>query len=178
MTSIPPCSLRTERLTLRPTSGADADRAFAILSDWDVTRMLRMASFPPDRQELLRWFADHPRQWRAGEAYRFAVELEGEMIGLADIDRIERREGSLGYWLERSIWRRGYGLEAARAVTAFAQTDAGLLKPNAGHADDNAGSARVLSKLGFRPTGAIGLFSRPRGRTIVNRRYILQFPQA
>ena len=32
--------------------------------------MLSLVSFPPDRQEIERWFADHPRQWGAGHAYR------------------------------------------------------------------------------------------------------------
>jgi [ribosomal protein S5]-alanine N-acetyltransferase len=40
--------------------------------------MLRTMSFPPDRTEVCRWFADHPRQWLAGEAYRFAIELDGQ----------------------------------------------------------------------------------------------------
>jgi ribosomal-protein-alanine N-acetyltransferase len=117
--------MTTDRLVLRPTSAADADRAFEIQSDWLVTRMLRMASFPPDRHEIRRWFADHQREWLAGEAYRFAVELEGKMIGVVDVDRIAQREGQLGYWLEQAAWGRGYAFEAALAVTCFAFEAAG-----------------------------------------------------
>ena len=62
-TDIAPRSLRTERLALRPTGSSDVDRAFDIQSDWEVSRMLRTMSFPPDRTEVCRWFADHPRQW-------------------------------------------------------------------------------------------------------------------
>jgi [ribosomal protein S5]-alanine N-acetyltransferase len=95
-----PRSMKTGRLVLRPTRGSDADRAFEIQTDWEVTRMLRMASFPPDRQEIRRWFADHECEWLAGEAFRFAVELEGRMVGVVDVDEIAEREGALGYWLE------------------------------------------------------------------------------
>jgi RimJ/RimL family protein N-acetyltransferase len=49
--------LTTDRLELRPTTAADADRALDIQSDWNVTRMLAMASFPPDPDEITRWFA-------------------------------------------------------------------------------------------------------------------------
>jgi RimJ/RimL family protein N-acetyltransferase len=84
-----PRLLRTDRLLLRPTLGADADWAFAIQSDWEVTRMLRMASFPPDECAFRRWFADHTREWQAGQAYRFAVELEG--AGLRLRGRARRR---------------------------------------------------------------------------------------
>jgi RimJ/RimL family protein N-acetyltransferase len=36
----------------------DADRAFEIQADWEATRMLSMASFPPDGQQIKQWFAD------------------------------------------------------------------------------------------------------------------------
>jgi len=135
--------------------------------------MLRMASFPPDRQEIRRWFADHQREWLAGEAYRFAVELEGRMVGIVDVDEIAEREGSLGYWLDRAAWGRGYAFEAAHAVTRFAFEDVGLAKLEAWRAHDNPASGRVLTKLGFRPQGSVQHFSRPRGENIMQRRYVL-----
>jgi [ribosomal protein S5]-alanine N-acetyltransferase len=173
MSPVPPRSLRTGRLVSRPARGSDADRAFEIQTDWEVTRMLRMASFPPDRQEIGRWFADHQREWLAGEAYRFAVELEGRMVGIVDVDGIAEREGSLGYWLERAAWGRGYAFEAAQAVTRFAFEEVGLAQLRAGHAHDNPASGRVLAKLGFSPLDAVRRFSRPRGENIVQRRYVL-----
>src|SRR5262245_45181197 len=89
---IPRTAIRlTPNLTLRPSEARDAATAFAIQSDWDVTRMLRMACFPPDRDEMTGWFADHPRQWATGEAYRFAVDYDGRMVGLADLDEFRDR---------------------------------------------------------------------------------------
>jgi [ribosomal protein S5]-alanine N-acetyltransferase len=117
MAQIPSLSIKTNRLVLRPTVDADAQRAFEIQSDWEVTRMLLMASFPPDRNEMQRWFAAHGREWRRGEAFRFAVMLRGEMIGVVDIEDIVDREGTLGYWFDRVIWGRGYAFEASEAVT-------------------------------------------------------------
>jgi ribosomal-protein-alanine N-acetyltransferase len=170
---IPPRSLKTGRLILRPTRGSDADRAFEIQMDWEVTRMLRMASFPPDREEIRRWFADHQCEWLAGEAYRFAVELEGKMVGVVDVDEIAEREGSLGYWLDRAAWGRGYAFEAAHAVTRFALEDVGLSRLKAGHAHDNPASGRVLAKLGFSRLDTVQRFSRPRGENIMQHRYVL-----
>jgi RimJ/RimL family protein N-acetyltransferase len=165
--------MTTGRLVLRPTRGSDADRAFAIQTDWEVTRMLRMASFPPDRQQIRRWFADHQREWLAGEAYRFAVEREGRMVGVVDVDRIAEREGSLGYWLDRAAWGRGYAFEAAHAVTRFAFEDVGLSKLKSGHAHDNPASGRILTRLGFSPLDTVQRFSRPRGQHIMQCRYVL-----
>jgi [ribosomal protein S5]-alanine N-acetyltransferase len=170
---MPPRSMKTGRLVLRPTRRSDADRAVEIQTDWEVTRMLRMASFPPDRQEIRRWFADHQREWLAGEAYRFAVELEGQMVGVVDVDGIAEREGSLGYWLDRAAWGRGYAFEAAHAVTRFVFEDVGLSRLRAGHAHDNPASGRVLAKLGFSRLDTVQRFSRPRGENIMQRRYVL-----
>ena len=165
--------LETNRLVLRPTVEADAERAIAIQSDWQVARMLRMASFPPDREELQRWFADHPRQWRAGEAYRFAVDLNGSMIGIVDIDEIADREGSLGYWLDRAAWGRGYAFEAALCVVLFAFREIGLLTLRACHAHDNPASGRILGKLGFALADTGEAFSRSRGENILQHNYEL-----
>ena len=173
MSSIPLRSIRTDRLFLRPTCGSDVDRVFEIQADWDVTRMLSMTPFPPDRQEINAWFADHERQWLAGEAYRFAVTLESRMIGLVDIDAIAEREGSLGYWLDRTAWGNGYAFEAAQAVTRFAFGDLGLDGLRARHAHDNPASGRVLAKLGFTRLDTVRLFSRARGESIEQYRYKL-----
>lgn len=133
--------------------------------------MLAQASFPPDRQEIERWFADHPNEWAAGSAYRFAVVLDGRMAGLVDVDGIGGGAGSLGYWFERAAWGRGYAFEAARAVTRFVSGDVGLVKLTAGHAHDNPASGRILAKLGFRRVDTVDLFSRSRNEYISQCRY-------
>ncbi len=176
MSPVPMRSLKTDRLVLRPTRGADAERAFEILSDWEVTRMLSMASFPPDLHEMQQWFADHEREWRDGEAYRFAIEVDGRMIGIVDLDSVTESEATLGYWLERSSWGRGYAYEAARAATRFGFEDLSLSRIRAGHADDNPASGQILRKLGFVPRDVSDLYSRPRGVNIQQHRYVLTRP--
>jgi RimJ/RimL family protein N-acetyltransferase len=172
MMRIPPRTLETDRLLLRPSCAADADRAFEIQGDWEVTRMLSRATFPPERAEIARWFADHPREWDAGEACRFAILREGTMIGLVDIDGIKSGDGTLGYWLERAAWGHGYAFEAAHAVIRFAAHDVGLPRLKAGHAHDNPGSGRILTKLGFSRIDDVELFSQPRNANIRQHRYV------
>jgi RimJ/RimL family protein N-acetyltransferase len=175
MPAIPPRSITTNRLLLRPTSSADADRAFDIQTDWEVTRMLRLVPFPPDIEEIRQWFAGHQREWDIGRAYRFAVVLDGRMIGLADIDTITERQGTLGYWLDRAAWGHGYAFEAAQALLRFAADDIRLLRLKAGHAADNPASGSILTRLGFRPVETVRRFSRPRNADIQQHRYELTF---
>ncbi|WP_117191283.1 GNAT family N-acetyltransferase [Rhizobium terrae] len=171
--TVPRLPIRTERLVLRPTTAADAARAFEIQSDWEVTRMLRMAAFPPDAEATRGWFADHQREWSAGEAYRFAVEHDGRMIGLADLDEIADGKGDLGYWYEKAAWGHGLAFEAAQAVVRFAFGEASLSTLKSGHAADNAASGRILTKLGFTPVDTVEVFSKSRGGMIRQHRYAL-----
>ncbi|MFK0273240.1 GNAT family N-acetyltransferase [Ensifer sp. NPDC090286] len=169
----PAVTLATDLLLLRPTTPADAERAFEIQSDWDVTRMLRMAQFPPDLDDMTGWFGEHPQEWIAGTAFRFAIERNGRMIGLVDLDGIDGEQGELGYWLEKPSWGQGYAFEAAKAVVAFAFEQLGLATLKTGHAADNPASGKVLLKLGFHPQQAMRKTSRSRGEEILHQSYSL-----
>lgn len=122
---------------------------------------------------MKQWFAEHEREWKTGQAYHFAVELEGRVIGVADIDEIADRAGELGYWFEKSSWGHGYAFEAAQAVVNFAFGTAALSKLWSGHATDNLASGKVLLKLGFRPYDATRKASLSRGEEILHQCYAL-----
>jgi RimJ/RimL family protein N-acetyltransferase len=143
-------------------SVADAQRVLAIQSNWNVTRMLRMAPFPPTLESTSDWLSTHTAEWMSGTAYRFAVILEQHVIGCADVDEIEADCGSLGYWLDADYWGRGFASEAAECVMNFSIETIGLKNLKSGHAFDNLQSGRVLTKLGFRFVGTTMVWSRSR----------------
>ncbi len=166
-----PTNLATPRLTLRPFGVADAERVVAIQSDWNVTRMLRMATWPPDLGATRLWLAGHQADWLAGTAYRFAITLAGDVIGCADIDEIAVRRGSLGYWLANTAWGQGFASEAGTALLSFAFDTLDLKGLDSGHASDNPASGAVLRKLGFLHIGDETLWSEPRQAEITQWRY-------
>ena len=170
--------LATPRLILRPSHGGDAARAFEIRSDPAVSRMLSLARFPPARDETADWFADHPREWDEGLAFRFAIERHNRMIGLIDLDdvSVDGHEAEIGVWLERACWGRRYAGEAARAIVDWAFGPLGLTRIRAGHAEDNAGSERLIASLGFSHIGDVAVPSRSRGEEVLQRRYVLHRP--
>lgn len=175
---LPPRStlLTTPRLLLRPSHGGDAARAFEIRSDPAVSKMLSLARFPPARDETTDWFADHPREWDEGLAFRFAIEHQRRMIGLVDLDdvSVDGQEAEIGVWLEQACWGQGYASEAARAVLDWAFGPLGLTRIRAGHAEDNTGSARMVAAFGFRHVGDVAVPSRSRGDAVLQRRYVLE----
>lgn len=155
--------LTTARLNLRPFEPADAQRLVDIQSNWNVTRMLRLAPWPATLEAMAEWVDIHGQEWRAGQAYRFACVLDGQVIGCADIDAIEAGGAELGYFFDEANWGKGYAREAAGAVRDFAFERIGVDHLVAGHAAENPASGKVLQALGFRYVGEVEKFSKPHG---------------
>lgn len=165
--------MRTERLLLRPTRVEDAPRFAEIQSNWNVTRMLRLAPWPVVETEMAAWVATHPDEWAQGSAYRFAVERDGKVIGCCDADDIAGDQGEIGYWYDEAHWGGGIASEAAQALVRFAMEDLGLVRLDAGHAADNPASGKVLERVGFRFQADITRYSRPHGEDRPYRTYTL-----
>lgn len=165
--------LVTERLVLRPTVPADVARALEIRSDREVARNLASATIPPDPEKMTRWFAGHGEEWHDGTAYRLAITLDHRLIGVCDVFDVAEGQGEIGYWLDRSVWGQGFGLEVAKELVRFAVEDVGLTSLVAGCADDNAASAAILARLGFIRLDDVRVFSTSRQEEIIQRRFQL-----
>jgi 8-oxo-dGTP diphosphatase len=150
--------LSTERLTLRPLRPEDAAELHRLINDWEVSRTLAEVPFPYPRDLADRWIASSRGQQVDGTAYHLAITgREGEQevlvggIGL----RIDRagRSARLGYWVGRRFWGHGVATEAAGRLARWALANLDLDRLEASVATENAASAAVLRRIGFRPTG-------------------------
>ena len=135
--------------------------------------MLRMASFRSGADsEIGRRFADHQREWLAGEAYRFAVELEGKIVASSTSMALPNARDP---WAIGSIGQPGvdgHAFEAARRRDALRLRGCRPFETHGRACADNPASGRVLAKLGFSSLDTVARFSRPRG-SIMQRRYVL-----
>jgi len=150
--------LRTERLTLRPLRPADASELHRLINDWEVSRTLAEVPFPYPRDLADDWIASARAQQAEGTAWHLAVTgQEGERevlvggIGLS-LDR-QARTGRLGYWVGRRFWGHGVATEAAGRLARWALANLDLDRLDAAVATENAASAAVLRRIGFRPAG-------------------------
>lgn len=145
---------RTERLILRPSWPEDAAPLAKALSNPEISRNLLSVPAQYDETEAHLWI-DRPRDPLLPEFLAF-LRTRGapRLIGGAGISRRPDGELELGYWVERSHWGLGFATEATRAVMRMGRAN-GLKSVRAGHFLDNPSSARVLRKLGFRPTGRV-----------------------
>jgi RimJ/RimL family protein N-acetyltransferase len=141
----------TERLLLRPGWIEDAPALAQLLNDPRVARNLARVPSPysvSDAQDYLA-LPQVPTRPQCLICRRDTGEIVGG-IGLHGEVMPE-----LGYWIARACWGRGYATEAGQAVVAMADMGLRLPRLAASHALDNPASARVLAKLGFRPTGGV-----------------------
>lgn len=146
--------IRTERLRLIALSPLDAAEVTALISDWDVIRMLARAPYPYTIDDARAWLAkaqDYP--------WEFAIYTD-RLMGVVGIT------GHLGYWMGKAYWGRGFMTEATRALVDAYFDRAASDQIVSGHFDENPASGRVLSKLGFVETGRSQQFCRPRGAKV------------
>lgn len=169
---------RTERLLLRPGWAEDAAPLAAAIGDEAILTKLAKAPSPyrlADAEEFLGV------ERAEGDANFVIVARTGgspRLVGGIGLHE-DGEELELGYWIARPYWGLGFATEAARAVVEIARHTLKRKRLTAGHFMDNPASGRVLSKLGFKPTGDIvARLSRARGHTVPTRLFALEFGDA
>ena len=109
---------------------------------------------------------------------QFAIELEHRVIGgirLYLTDPPVNSVAGLGYNVGRPYWNRGFVTEAAKAVLDYGFGTAGLHKVFATADARNAGSLRVMEKLGMTLEGVLRQHRFSRGEYVDEVHYgILQ----
>jgi RimJ/RimL family protein N-acetyltransferase len=140
-------TLSTERLVLRPFRRSDVTAFARLAGDWAVASMTSDIPHPLTEPQAMAWL----RPGR-GEV-RFAIELDGQLIGGAGFYRRRSGAAELGFWLGRPWWGCGYATEATRVVVKHGFEARRLPGFTSSHFVDNLASAGVLRKLGFEPIG-------------------------
>ena len=166
---------RSERLLLRPAWPEDWQAVHNGIADEGVVRNLARAPWPYQPQDAQQFVALpqdllHPR-------FLVTRARDAALLGCIGIDQCEHGV-ELGYWIARPYWGNGYATEAARSLLSVAQM-LGHRQINASHFLDNPASGRVLTKLGFKPTGKVAArFSCGRSEKALAAEYELDLDQA
>ncbi|MFE2293577.1 GNAT family N-acetyltransferase [Streptomyces sp. NPDC059452] len=150
-----PAFLETDRLILRPFTGADVPHLLALDNDPEVMRYIN-GGRPVSREEirertLPRLLHDHPGTGTRGF---WAVEEKatGGFLGWFELRPLADHVPAvveLGYRLNRAAWGRGYATEGARALVDKGFTDLGVQRVTANTMAVNAASRRVMEKTGL-----------------------------
>lgn len=153
--------IETERLLLRPFTLDDVDAYYtAIRSDADVMRYLPGGK-PQPREKAEALIRQFIAGWENSPFGGLAVihkaddTLIGQagLMGLPGTDKVE-----LFYAFAKTYWGQGLAPEAARAVLRFGFEHAGLEEIVAVFEPGNAGSERVMIKVGMMHQGLIAAY--------------------
>jgi ribosomal-protein-alanine N-acetyltransferase len=156
-----PLALEGERVRLRPPRASD-------FPEWSVLRRNSRdflqpwePAWPADELTFLAWrrrLAAYQRELDLGIGFAFFVYRKEDeaLIGGVTLSNVRRgvaMMGSVGYWAGQPYTRRGYTLEAVRAVKEFAFGRLGLHRLEAACVPENTPSRALLEKAGFRHEG-------------------------
>jgi [ribosomal protein S5]-alanine N-acetyltransferase len=163
--------LLTDRLILRDITEADAELLFDLDSDPEVMRYIGTRP-PPD----VTAYRDRTRTvyvpWQAHPWHGIRIVLDragGEFLGWVfarpatgspfarEIGWTRPDEVEVGYRYRRSAWGRGLATEAATPLVRIALADPATTTVVACARANNAGSLRVLEKLGLERVGEVML---------------------
>jgi RimJ/RimL family protein N-acetyltransferase len=102
--------------------------------------------------EASRWISTHKEQFEINGTIILAIRLNSNdsLLGCENlsIEALDKR-GSLGYWLDRSCWGKGYATEAGLEMLDYAFGVLDLNKVSAECFSRNLASASVMMKLGM-----------------------------
>jgi len=146
---IKPMFAVTERLLLRPGWIEDAPELAAAIGDQAIARNCTHIPFPYGEGDAEAFLTLPQEALRP----RFLICLRDSNRIVGGIGLSGDAEPELGYWIARDHWGRGFATEAGQALIALADGSLRLPRVHARRTRDNAGSANVLRKLGFKPLG-------------------------
>ncbi len=140
------------RLVLREFRTSDWRYVHAYASDPEVVQYM---DWGPNKETETRAFVKRAITYQSSKPrthFELAITLKttGELIGGCGIEkRPARKDGVIGYVLNKAHWRQGYATEATEALIEFGFTRLALHRIFALCDPQNVGSNRVLEKAGM-----------------------------
>lgn len=146
-------------VVLRPVEDADLDALFDQMRE---PESVRMAAFTTADPEDRRAFDAHMARVKSSPGVILrAVTCDGRLAGSIS-SFVTEGKTEVTYWIARDFWGRGIATRALELLLELVPT-----RPvHARAASDNAGSLRVLQKLGFQVTGTETSFAAGRSAEI------------
>ena len=139
----------TPQLQIRPLTMDDyeavlkwsKDDSFCLANGWELNR---------SPEELYRWWLLCVNNATA-DFIRMGMELEGELVGYADLANIADDTAELGIAIgESGLWGKGIGSRAATSIMRYAAEKLGITTFTAETNEANLRSQKMLEKIGFK----------------------------
>jgi RimJ/RimL family protein N-acetyltransferase len=150
--------LADDVVRLEPLAQRDVDDALEMVQDADVYRFTYMPR-NPDATFVSNWIARYEASWDDPDRIGFSIRdaADGRFLGFAAIVRLdlELKQGELGYMLSPAARGRGASIRAIELLTRWCFDELALERVELRIDVDNAASARVAERAGYRFEGVL-----------------------
>lgn len=173
LTDIPQQSvIETDRFVMRPLRQSDSGLLSMYLGDARVAEMTRRIPhpLPPEYVSNMIKLADDPKRTEDYWALDGSAFGHAELMGVLKMNRLDRNQSELRYWIAPAFWNYGFVTEAVDA--ALRTNPQGACDIYAEVFQDNPTSARVLTNAGFNYLGDAETFCVARNRVIPTWTYV------
>ena len=153
--TVPP-TLVGDGVTQRALGQGDALAMYRLFSDPEVVQYTSVARFA-DVEQARQWIQRGLDAFAEGGMYRWAVELDGEVVGTSMIfliDRVHRR-AEIGFAVLREQWGKRIVSRVIPPLIAFGFERLGLHRLEAVVEPHNTPSLLALQRCDFRQEGVL-----------------------
>jgi len=164
--------IETERFDLRPLRKSDMGLIELYSGDARVARMTTSIPHPLPPGTTDAFVSRAMSDKRDEDVWAIDGSKSGasDLMGLISLDRMDRGQSEVGYWVAPPYWNTGLASEAVQAlVSANPMKNATMF---ASVFQDNPASARVLTHCGFEYLGDAEVFSVARDTTVPTWTYL------
>lgn len=164
--------VETERFDLRPLRRADAGMIELYWGDARVARMTTSIPHPVPPGMVEAFLARTMKDAREEDVWAMDGSKSGaaDLMGLISLQRLDRDQSEVGYWVAPPYWNTGL---ASEAVSALVEANPlGNKTMFASVFQDNPASARVLTHCGFEYLGDAESFCVARDTTVPTWTYL------
>jgi RimJ/RimL family protein N-acetyltransferase len=164
--------IEAPRMILRPLRPSDAGLMTLYASDRRVAEMTTSIPHPLPPGMAEGYIAQAMQS--QGETAIWAMDATdhggSELLGLISLERMDRGQSEISYWVAPAMWNTGFASEAVGALVAANPLENKTIFGSV--FQDNPGSARVLTNAGFEYLGDAEAFSVARGAKVPTWTYL------
>jgi len=159
-------TIETDRLDLRPLRRSDQRLIELYAGDARVARMTTSIPHPVPPGMAEAFVARAMSSDRQEDVWAMDATKSdgGELLGILSLERMDRNQSEIGYWVAPAYWNTGLASEAVQAL--IAANPLGNETMFASVFQDNPASARVLTHCGFEYLGDAESFSVAREKPV------------
>jgi RimJ/RimL family protein N-acetyltransferase len=150
-------TLETQRLILKVPTLDISEVMTELLSDRDVSKNLSTVPYPYYIDDAINFIKEcEDVFFKENGRHSFGIFLKdsGKFIGMCGLDFSHRHNhATLGYWLGKKYWGKGYATETAKRLVAYGFEELDLYRIACGHFHTNPASGNVMKKAGLTHEG-------------------------